>query len=189
MLLSNVPPTTLHIKLISASGLTKSHNYQVQCTMYADQRLQKPFWSTRFFSGESAVIKNTQNPVFNYEVDIPLPDRPTMVDLRLVDLSYRGREVGRVRMKFLDEPGIERTLDGKDLLYGFDGTFITSSTTFIVTDVGQRNSPHQSPSRKLPREKNSRHQCCITDSPGKDGINWSRRLDYHLRHLGKCLGN
>jgi len=123
MLLSVSPPNVIKLKVISASGLPKTHNFKCQITLYAiNSRTQGAYWSGAVFNAESPVVKNTQNPIFNYDASIELPEEPKMLDMVLWDVGMTGsKEVGRVRLKFSRVAGVENTFDGKDLLYGFDG--------------------------------------------------------------------
>jgi len=110
------------LRIISASGLTKAHNYKCQVVLYAvKDDIQRAAWASRSFEAETPVAKNTQNPIFNHDVNIQLPKLPKMLDITFFDVGYTGsKEVGRIRLKFTNTPGVERTFDGKDLLYGFD---------------------------------------------------------------------
>lgn len=110
----------LYLKIISATGLPKVRNVQCLVVLYASNE-NRPVWTHRSFQDETETVMRSQNPNWNKEFRIMIPDRPTNLDIMIVDTGLRGKEVGRVRWGFRNIPGVEKTLDGKSLMYGFDG--------------------------------------------------------------------
>lgn len=58
-------------------------------------------------------------------MDVPM--YPKMIDVVLFDTKYANREVGHARLRFENVPGVEKSLFGKDLMFGFDGKYLLCS--------------------------------------------------------------
>jgi hypothetical protein len=122
VLLGCSPPSYITLNIISATGLQKAHNYKCEITFWHTKMIVGKVASTaRHFEHNTAIIKNTRCPVWNEEIVVDVPMYPKMIDVVLWDTKYAGRNMGHVRLRFENVPGVEKTLFGKDLMFGFDG--------------------------------------------------------------------
>jgi hypothetical protein len=113
--------------VVAASNIPKSLFSQptawVQVVIYGTNRFGG---ALRMLELRTEVSRATQHPVWNKEFSIYISRATKMIDVEVYDrVAGIDKEICRCRFPFKFVPGVEASLGGNNLLYGFDRKWFT----------------------------------------------------------------
>lgn len=145
ILIGTTPPDKLYLTVRSATHLPRPRNIMIKVVMYATNN-PRTVWQWRDFEETTPVVKNSQNPEWNHNFSITCPEYPKFLDLEVHDYgSLKDKEIGRIRLKFTNIPGVERNLEGRSLMFAYDGKSTLPYLVFNLLIISTEDISYQIP--------------------------------------------